>query len=1745
MTTLRLPGQPVENDARDLEVLQPFLDVEVLRTHEVIGVVRGAALKSADLQGAKDDDIIELQFDGGVVQWTTVAQLKDEGRVARGADDDVLEVPVQFRRGAAERGLWDWILRGLRVLRVDPANKLADLGQAEIVDRFEGQQQPPPGLYRVGDKGVLTESITAPGQLSSGSAPWLILIHGTASSTHGSFGKLFDTQEFRDLRDKHGDRILALQHKTLSVSPASNAIDLAMLLPVDAVVHFVTHSRGGLIGELLCIQNFDDAALEVFRKAARTVDVRQLTDLRTLLTAKKLTVEKFVRVACPARGTILASRRLDLYFSVILNLLGRLMPDNPLYALFKATALALIKRRTMADQLPGLEAQMPESPFVHFLNKGLATHADLGVIAGDLEGDSFFSRLKVFATDIFYLQEHDLVVNTSSMFGGMGRPAGARGFYDQGAAVNHFSYFDNPKTRARLYGWLTAPKAAPDPAFHEFDPRVGGIPIAPSRAARAAAESERPAIIVVPDVFGTMLLRKDETLWPDVTAIARYGLGTLDIGNPLTPGALVDRVYGPLVAGLSGDAEVVPFAYDWRQSIAKSAAELANVIGGFGDRTVHIVAHGSGGLIVRTVVQGHNQAWTRVTSSRGRVLLLGAPLAGTFAAVQWCSGRSKLARMLALADGSSSQAIANGNQVAGEVGAWFRSLPGIVELVPAPYLAAKQWQDDGTPPPEAAVLANAAALRAQLASIALPKNMITVVGRDATTPVAFDVDALNVLITRDGDGRVALDSAVTPQVTAWRVETTHGELAAYAGAFAAYTELLRTGETSRLRHPQGLNTTTEPARSEANDPLLFPTSEELASEAFALRDAARDQRDYPLTVSVTHGDLRMVRYPVIVGHYQGDSIVSAEAVLDRRLANRLSHRFQMGLYPGPAGTVEVIRSPKSLPPGAIIIGLGHVGSVTPEVIRRGVAAAALRYALQIVEEGEGGAESGTDTWRSAALSAVLVGTNGGNSISIEESIAAVVRGAIDANRTLRRQQQWKDVRIDAIELVELYEQRAIESVYAAQRAVMRLLPQLEKGERVEVIPILRPTLAGQFRTPPPAMQTGWWQRMFITTADGANAAAPGNRPLKYVVIGERARAEATLQCREDNVIQMLIEGAVTKPGFDDAISGALFELLVPVEIKDAAANVPSVVITLDRNTAQIPWEILSDPMAGEKKPFSVRAGLLRQLMGDEYRVDPRSADLRTALVVGDTTSGLPELRGAQEEAEAVAKVVGDAKFEVTALRRPDPMTLVTELFTRPYRILHLAGHGAYNARNPSESGMVLDAARNIFLTACQLRQLRTVPDFVFINCCFLGRIDEQSRPRLQELRPHLLAASIAEELIRMGVKAVIAAGWAVDDAAAVTFASTFYDAMLRGRRPFGDSVRAARQQVFANHPSTNTWGAYQCYGNPGFVLAGIDGTAPSPELEEFCSRRECVDAVRSLAAQASVEEDHAQVMDALTKFGGHLPEQWLDGEMLAELGAAWQSVNDLDTAIDKFNLALDHRGASAPISAAEELWKIVCKRALDLHRDHADRTKIDALLKREKALREWLAVLPDSEERLRWHGINYRRLSHIAVDRRESDRLLTLSANAFRASAKARDAANGPAQYQILNYILIDWLLDPEKKDVDKRLDDIEPAVDANAQVESFWDRVGVADLALLRGLLNGKIDAARIAALYAHALDTPTATERENVATAEYLAWIVDELKRRKRSLPRGLEDLRQMVNPHAPAKASGRRRPGTRLRK
>lgn len=118
--------------------------------------------------------------------------------------------------------------------------------------------------------------------------------------------------------------MLALEHRSLTENPVQNAITLVESLPDNITLHVISHSRGGLVGELLCRGSasdgqppFSNYELECFVKRdpnGLRGDLKKLNEL--LLQKPHIQVARFVRTACPVRGTTLASERLDIYFSV-------------------------------------------------------------------------------------------------------------------------------------------------------------------------------------------------------------------------------------------------------------------------------------------------------------------------------------------------------------------------------------------------------------------------------------------------------------------------------------------------------------------------------------------------------------------------------------------------------------------------------------------------------------------------------------------------------------------------------------------------------------------------------------------------------------------------------------------------------------------------------------------------------------------------------------------------------------------------------------------------------------------------------------------------------------------------------------------------------------------------------------------------------------------------------------------------------------------------------------------------------------------------------------------------------------------------------------------------------------------------------------------------------------------------------------------------------------------------------------
>ncbi len=128
---------------------------------------------------------------------------------------------------------------------------------------------------------------------------------------------------------------------------------------------------------------------------------------------------------------------------------------------------------------------MPRSGLIKLVNwPSTIFSGELTVIAGDIEPDAWW-RVLVFGTDRFYDGDHDLVVNTASMYGGVRREPAALVSFHKGPGVNHFTYFSNSESAKQLLRALA--QAAEDQTGFELLKKPAVIARAALPVRRASA----------------------------------------------------------------------------------------------------------------------------------------------------------------------------------------------------------------------------------------------------------------------------------------------------------------------------------------------------------------------------------------------------------------------------------------------------------------------------------------------------------------------------------------------------------------------------------------------------------------------------------------------------------------------------------------------------------------------------------------------------------------------------------------------------------------------------------------------------------------------------------------------------------------------------------------------------------------------------------------------------------------------------------------------------------------------------------------------------------------------------------------------------------------------------------------------------------------------------------------------------------------------------------------------------------
>lgn len=1715
---IRLRVRGVEQDAE--------ISVERLDSSAPPGIAVDAgkriSLSSARAAGepveleVSDTDVACVEYADGFRLWTRVDDLRHEfavpaGQATRGGRSDIWEIdpdramPTRLPLAAGERGIGKVAIKALEFFGVDIKAKTAEGLSRWFEDRQLDDRGP--GLYRL-TFGETLGMVKVRGSLAKTVKPLLIFLHGTASSTAGSFGKLWDQPDsareraVATLAAAYGDRIYGLEHRTFTESPIDNAMDLARSLPDGAQLHLVSHSRGGLIGELLCLGErlggrdvLDDKLLDrLFSAESDMSDLlgdagqakdgyaaqrKKLDELLALLDDKAFRITRFVRVACPARGTTLASGRLDRWLSVFDYLGGQTFAGDAIYFL-----LGVVKQRTDPRSLPGLEAMMPHSAVVRLLNHPqLTVRSDLSVVAGDIEAGSLWQRLKLAVTDWFYASDHDLVVNTGSMYGGLRRLGEqARHVIDQGAEVNHFRYFANPVTVRALAFGLTRDEGQ----MGDFKPLAEAAhkdeqPAWRSAVARSATQGPRPLAIVLPGTMGSALSVGNDEVWLQYLDLATGGLEKLTIDAPgVVPVDLLGDFYGDFLVYLSRTHKVEPHAYDWRLSLDDAVAALAERLeSGLSEcelsgQPLHLVAHSMGGLVARLTLARNPQLWARFKALTGSCLLmLGTPNRGSHEALRWLTGFNPTLGKLRLLD------LTNGRNGLLKIVSRY---PGLLELLPAEdvshdFADPTFWSDlrdrldEDWPLPQREPLRKLHAIWRELRDApADPECMRYVAGCAPTTVNGFEVDPegdsdvlgnprplLTFFGTRRGDGTVTWDAGRLPGVPTCYVEgAQHDELLSFAEAFPAYLDLLQTRRTDRLPD-------SEPRvqRGGAVDidhiPLPVEIPDSIPSEAdlrgFVFGGGRVGRRAGPVqrprvSVTVRHGDLVYANAPVCVGHYAGDTIVSAERALDRGLDGALLERAALGLYPGPVGTHHVFIHPEKhvKPGGAIIVGLGEVGSLTPGRLELALVQAFLDYASEVARwpDNRFGAPG---VVRKAAINCLLIGT-GFDNMTVRDSLAVILRAVRIANERLHKNELDKQVLIDHLTLLELYEDVAI-------LAARELASVLDSDE-----------FRGQFDWPSRQLDSGvgghrrvlfeeapnWWHRLEIVYNHKQEM-------LRYFAFTDRARVEQSLVAGDMRLADDFIRDALRTTRDDPAIAKTLFEMLVPNRIKEQAPDQRDLVLVVDETSARFPWELMQDRWSRDGRPLAVAAGMLRQLKVSEQRESPAHSMAMNALIVGDPDLGqlmpgerplFTQLPGARTEAEAVVGVFGKQGFATRSVIGGTAGEILGALHEDGYRILHLAGHGVHGFVMPADaaaqgvcgeceqplraatkpiSGMLIGDRR--FLTPGDVCQMRVVPELVFINCCHLGRTQS-------DLRMNELAANLGVQFIQMGVKAVIAAGWAVDDAAAKRFAQTFYQSMFDGQT-FGDAVREARAAVWLGDPGTNTWGAYQCYGDPGYRLMISKGHKRGGRLPDFVCPSELIVELRNLTSQVKTSgNDEATVNWLLGRLDGlleRLPanarDHWLAKADVSEmLGIVYGELGLFNEAITCLDRALEGEVATLSVAAIEQRANFrvrdAAQRVARAESDVAAGSKRDLKQLRSEADEQVQAAIDDLErlcafastaERQALLGGAYKRRALIAVAEKARLKWLDACADHYE-KAHRRCSDDGKP----MAYPLIQWL---------------------------------------------------------------------------------------------------------------------------
>jgi len=970
-------------------------------------------------------------------------------------------------------------------------------------------------------------------------------------------------------------------------------------------------------------------------------------------------------------------------------------------------------------------------------------------------------------------------------------------------------------------------------------------------------------IVVVPGLMGSDLAIRmaDGSLmpiWIDFPAIVRGGIGMLGLDEEsnagtdgtttIVPSGVNKRIYARTVMRLQASWNVVTFAYDWRKGIEFASDELAKFIDRhFPDQPVHLVAHSMGGLVSRMFIIKHPGKWERMRSADnitgGRLVMLGTPNYGSFSIPQLLTGEEMTIRLLAAADLDHSLE---------EVTSIFASFPGFYEMLPfhgklPPTQQALYRLDSWGEAPISFLHLNKAlhfhTMLERPESID-PHRMIVIAGCNRKTPSGIIINApgdFDYTVTWDGDGCVPHELGLLPEVPSYYVDESHCELPRNEKVLNAVNDLLACGQTAVLSG--------RPIVSRAYGNTLFMrrnlTGEEVVSkemvrvsesirnsdtekfsedalrlaEEMILHSAMGDhaavmvrssvnqdmhpEKTISLHVELVQADVTSFAVPaIVIGHYKGVPPVNAEGSINSAFGNMIALANRQGIIGGGLGELFFIPvTEKQIRAKTVILaGMGEEGGFSKED---------LRYLMTNVT-------LAVSSLQLDSFATVVVGSGKGN-LTKERAIVSIIEGVADAIRRIEGHTCFR-----RLIFIERFEEEFSE--------IERILQQLQK-DRESVFPCLDLTFPPSRRQ----MVSGRRKRdraiktmkdESIRHDETENGELQGAR----ITIERKSEEDhemfrfaalsktAVIPVREIEVQKHFLHGAserlmAAQTRQEQSEFGQLLATyLFPQDFRWLIDKEQALTLMLDRSTAAYPWEMACFRKSRQQVFLGLDMQLTRQFrttLASPGLMPPLNRSLKVLVIADPAPERELQLEGARNEGRKVVQILRDheKKIDLTIHERIgaascDPVEILALLCNVEYDIIHFAGHGIFDEKNPSRSGWVF--SRECILSPREIFQIRRVPRLVFANACFSAVIKDRQYGGEESRR----LAGLAEAFFSRGIQNYIGTGWPVDDKAAEQFSEVFYCSVLRGET-LGNSISKARQGIKALGP---TWGAYQHYG---------------------------------------------------------------------------------------------------------------------------------------------------------------------------------------------------------------------------------------------------------------------------------------------------------------------------------------------